>query len=130
MGKSWRNTLPKEEKWPLLAIVGLNFWVYSAWGSWHAAWSFGNRFFAVLFPLFVVGIAALLQHRPRSRLPLALMAIYTFVLFLLFIASTPQLADPFNLQSLLSYWFLQGHAAELLSSIIEKISFVRAILLF
>ena len=41
-----------------LSFTDLNLWLYSSWISWHGAWSFGNRFFAILFPVAVIGLGA------------------------------------------------------------------------
>ncbi len=120
----------REKRLLLLSFVGLNFWVYSAWSGWHSGWSFGNRFVIILFPLIVLGIAALLSKKPRLKMPLVLLAVYTFIVFLLFAASTGVIPDPFNLLSLFSYWFVEGNLAQLLPLLLEKISIVRAISLF
>jgi len=119
--------LKPSQKWLLLSFVGINFWVYSAWESWHSAWSFGNRFLVVLFPVFVVGIAALLSRNPRLRPLLLLLALYTFLLSLLFIAATTAIPDPFNLSSLFSYWLGDGRLLELPLRVLEKTSVARAI---
>ncbi|MAG21807.1 MAG: hypothetical protein CL943_00685 [Candidatus Diapherotrites archaeon] len=116
-----------EKKWLLLSFVGLNFWVYSAWTAWHSGWSFGNRFVIILFPLIVLGIAQLLKQKPKLKVPLIVLSAYTLLLFVLFIASTPQLADPFNLQSLIAFWLADGRLLELPARLIGKISIVRAI---
>ncbi len=121
--------LPRNEKLLSLSFVALNIWIYSAWSSWHSAWGFGNRFFIILFPLFVLGIASLIKQKPKLRVPLALLGVYTFLLSLLFLASTPALADPFNFTSLIAYW-LSGNAAVFIPALVEKISIMRAIALF
>ena len=122
--------LQREEKWLLLSFVGVSLWAYSTWASWHGAWSFGNRFFVVLFPVFVIGIASLLKAKPRLKPVLIACALYTFVLSLLFLAATPEFLEVINLPGLLGYWFGDGRLLELPIRLFAKLSFVRAILLF
>ena len=122
--------LMKEKvKWLLLSFPALNFLIYGCWASWHSAWGFGNRFFIMFFPLYAIGLAVLMEKKPSTKIPVLILSAYTFCLAMLFLASTPQLADPFNLQSLVAYWCSNGNLWGLPARLLGKTSVVRTIAL-
>ena len=121
--------MKEKEKWLLLSFPALNLIIYACWASWHSAWAFGNRFFIMFFPLYAIGLAVLIEKKPSTKIPIAILAIYTFLLAMLFLASTPQLSDPFNLQSLIAYWFSNGNLLEFPARLLGKTSFMRVIAL-
>ena len=120
----------REEKWLLLSFAGLNLWLYSSWVSWHGAWGFGNRFFAILFPVSIIGLGSLLSAKPRLKWPIIACAVWTLALFAMFLAATPELLNVLDLPGLLGYWIGDGRLLELPVRFLAKVSFARAISLF
>lgn len=120
----------REEKWVLLSFAGINLWLYSSWISWHGAWSFGNRFFAILFPVAVIGLGALLSAKPRLKWLIVACAVWTLALFALFLSATPELLNVLDLPGLLGYWLGDGRLLGLPARFLGKTSFARAISLF
>jgi hypothetical protein len=63
---------------PLLLAFGAGYYAVSCYELWHGSSSFGSRFFVPFTPVFVVGLAALLDAAwtglrslaPRARLAL------------------------------------------------------------
>jgi hypothetical protein len=49
----------------LLAACGVFYYIVASYESWHAASSFGNRFFIPLTPVFVLGLAFFLKEAHR-----------------------------------------------------------------
>jgi hypothetical protein len=120
----------REEKWLLLSFAGLNLWLYSSWISWHGAWGFGNRFFAILFPVAVIGLGSLLSAKPKLKWLIVACAVWTLALFTMFLAATPEFLNVLDLPGLIGYWVGDGRLLELPARFLAKVSFVRAISLF
>ena len=56
---------------PLLASFAAAYYVVACYELWHGSSSYGNRFFVPLTPVFVIGLAALLDAAARSLARLA-----------------------------------------------------------
>jgi hypothetical protein len=116
------------KKYVLLSFFALNTLVYACWMSWHSAWAFGNRFFAMFFVLYAIGTAALLSEKPQLKPVVLGLTAYTFFLGLLFFAQAAYLFAPYNFTDTIRYWFLDGNIITLPAKIAEKISIARFVL--
>ena len=116
-----------KRKWFLLSFVFLNALIYGAWTSWEGAWSFGNRFFLVLFPIYAIGIGMFLQRfsGKKAKAALCVLALYTLFMFCLFMAQRDLIISNTSFFSTIDFWFAQGNLPILFSELIKKISFFR-----
>jgi hypothetical protein len=75
--KKWRT-----EALFLLALIGVQVGVYSAWWAWDGGQALGARFLLPVVPLAILLLIPLLE-RPRWRLPLVALAVIGFAFQLL-----------------------------------------------
>lgn len=117
--------LEDDRKWALLGIAAVIFWTTGSFYQGTTGFSFSNRYFAALFPLAVIGAAALLEKGQAWRRATWLLAGYGFLMFLLVFpidwghfAAYPEV---------LAYWFSDGKLLQLPAALWEKLGLVRVL---
>lgn len=118
--------LKDERKWVLLGIVALMFYTTASFFEGTTGFSYSNRYFAALFPITVIGVAALLQEGKEWNKASWVLGAYGFLMFLfVFPIDWGHFA---GYGEVLSYWILQGHLLELPGALYSKLGFVRLVL--
>lgn len=78
--------MPKDKEKIGYLFIGIWFSYLTAYGflySWHAGWSFSNRYFTHLFPIFIIGVAAFMERFGRKAvLPVLAATAYSVFLYL------------------------------------------------
>lgn len=74
---------PKEKiGYFLLGIWLLLVFVYGYFNNWNGGWSFSNRYLVSLFPVYIIGLAALLEnYGPKLIILVIVMTVYSIFLF-------------------------------------------------
>ncbi len=118
--------LKDERKWVLLGIVALMFWHAGSLFEGTTGFSYGNRYFAALFPLITLGMASVLEKGKNWKwISIALGAYGAMMFLLVFCRDWGHFA---SYGEVLAYWFLQGHLTELPGAVFDKLGLVRLLL--
>lgn len=115
-----------ERKWLLLGVFLTMLWHTSAFYSGTTGYSFGNRYYAALFPVFVLGLALFLAKYGSLRNVAIGLSAYGLVLFLLALSGDFGGSFP-TLDSIYDFWFVKGNIVNLPSLVIEKTGAYRLI---
>ena len=114
-------------KYPLLACIALNVVVYSTFNAWDAGWGFSNRYFAVFFPVHVMGLFVL-YSKPLFKKIIFILTAYSVLLFFLFLGmSRVMLDDVWFFTRLLHYYFVDGNWVTFPQTIINNIPLIRVL---
>jgi hypothetical protein len=115
----------------LFSFFLLNLIVYGAWASWFGAWSFGNRFFVMFFPIYCIGLGFFLNRFSKNKTAALsfciFLSLYALFLFCLFLAQRDLLHDPTTISNTINYWFIDGNLPSLFLELLKKTSFYRFI---
>ncbi len=108
-----------ERKWILFGLFAVMLYVTSAFFHGTTGYSFSNRYYAALFPIFVIGLALFLQRFSKFLWLAAVLSFYNFSLFLLSLAGDFTGAFP-SLEGIYSFWIQRGNISKLPELIVEK----------
>lgn len=110
-----------DRKWVLMGLAVMLLLVTGSFFKGTTGFSFSNRYFVSLLPVFVVGSAVMLKNKQGRWM--GMLALYGLVLFLLTLSNDwghfPTITEVW------SHWFTEGHLAEFPQAIIDKLGFVR-----
>lgn len=110
------------KKYLFISLILLNIYFMSSFQGWHGAWGFGHRFFVIFFPLFCIGTVKILEEAPKYRHLLYFSAIYTILVYFMFLAYTP---TPLSILPIWSNLLSPQHLIDLPALIFTKIGIVR-----
>ncbi len=115
-----------DRKWLLFGIFATMLWHTSAFFNGTTGYSFGNRYYAAMFPIFVIGLAFFLEKHAKLLWLAAVLSFYNFSLFLLSIAGDFTGIFP-SLPAIYNYWFIEGNITKFPHLVIEKTGLYRLI---
>lgn len=113
-----------DRKWLLLGIFATMLWHTSAFFDGTTGYSFSNRYYAAMFPLFVIGLAIFLEKHAKLLWLAAVLSFYNFSLFLLSIAGDFTGIFP-SLPAIYNYWFAENNFVKFPQLVIEKTGLYR-----
>ncbi|UCC91844.1 MAG: hypothetical protein JSV39_01060 [Candidatus Aenigmatarchaeota archaeon] len=113
------------KKYLFISLILLNVYFMSSFQCWDGAWGFGNRFFAMFFPIYCIGTVKILEEIPKYRHILYFSAIYTVLIYFMFLAYTP---TPLSILPIWANFLSPEHLINLPALIFTKIGIVRFLL--
>jgi hypothetical protein len=113
----------------MLSFVFLNLLIYGAWASWSGAWSFGNRFFVLFFPIYCIGLGFFFKNfRLNKKYAIFVafsLSLYSLLLFCFFMAQRDLIFDPTTISDTIDFWFVNGNLGSLPIELLKKTSIYR-----
>lgn len=116
-----------DRKWLLLGLFATMLWHTSAFFSGTTGYSFSNRYYTAMFPIFVIGLAVFLEKYKKFKLITIVCVVYSLALFLFSLAGDFTGAFP-TLEGIYNFWLRDGNLANASKLIVEKTGVARLLL--